>query len=161
MSPTASASTQSQQFLGFNLAQSQAMLPTQQLTEILRLQVSQVVPIPDMLPSVLGVCNWRGEILWLVDLSALLGFQPLYTRTLRQGQVTIVIIHHQGHRLGLAVDLIHQMVWCDPQKIQPQPTAQITPELARCLQGYWSNPTGELVLVLDAIAILTHVQNSA
>lgn len=158
---TATTIPQAQQFLCFQLAQSQTMLPTQQLAEILSLDVSQVVPVPDMAPSLLGVCNWRGEILWLVDLSALLGFQPLYTRSLRQGKVSIIIIQHEGHMLGLAVDVIHQMVWCDSQQIQSSLTAQITPELARCLQGYWSPPQGEILLVLDAPRILHSLQNSA
>jgi positive phototaxis protein PixI len=158
---TATAAPQSQQFLCFQLSQSQAMLPTQQLTEILSLNVSQVVPVPDMAPSVLGVYNWRGEILWLVDLSALLGFQPLYTRSLRQGQVSIIVIQHEGHVLGLAVDSIDQMVWCDSQQMQSPLTAQITPELARCLQGYWAPPQGEILLVLDAPRIIHGLQNSA
>ncbi len=154
-----SPSSQTQQFLCFQLQETLAMLPTQQLTEILNLHVSQVVPIPDIASVMMGVCNWRGEVLWLVDLNYLLGFQPLYTQALRQGQVNVIIIHHQGQTLGLAVDRVEQMQWCNPNQFQPAPTSQITPALARCLVGCWANSNGSVALVLDGVRVMDYLRN--
>ena len=148
-----------QQFLCFQLHQTQALLPTQQLTEILSLTLNQIIAIPDMPSALMGVCNWRGEVLWLVDLSYLLGFEPLYGEHLRQTQVSIVIIHHQGQRLGLAVSAINQMQWCNLKEIQPASTVPVSDQLARCLTGYWQQVHHPIALVLDGAAVIACLQN--
>ncbi len=52
-----STTEKSQQFLSFTVSpdQTQAMVSTHQLTEILSLTANQIVPIPDSPPEVMGV----------------------------------------------------------------------------------------------------------
>jgi len=58
-----------QQFLRFHLVpDTTALLPVRQMSEVLTVPIAQVVPIPHTPAWVMGVYNWRGEILWLVDL---------------------------------------------------------------------------------------------
>jgi positive phototaxis protein PixI len=143
------------QFLCFQLpGGTLAMLPTQQLVEIANLSLSQIVPIPDVSPSLLGVCNWRGEVLWLADLGHFLGFEPLYTQSLRKGQVNTIIVHSDGQTLGLGVEQVNEMLWCDRTQIQPAPMQHLSPNLVRCIQGCWSDPKGNVFLVLDAEAMM-------
>jgi positive phototaxis protein PixI len=143
------------QFLSFQLPpDTGAMLPTHQLVEITTLHLSQVVPIPDVSPALLGVCNWRGEVLWLADLGLLLGFEPLYTHSLQKGQVNTIIIQRNGRMLGLGVEQVNQMVWCDRAQIQPAHMTHLSALLTRCLQGYWTDPQNKGYLVLDGEAIL-------
>jgi len=158
MTTTAPAPSQLQQFLCFQLDQTQALLSTQQLTEILNLNLTQIIAIPDMPPALMGVCNWRGEVLWLVDLGSLLGFEPLYGQPSRQTQVNVVIIHHQGQMLGLAVSTIHQMQWCNPEAIQPIPSIPASSQLARCLKGYWQQANHDIALILDGAAVIACLQ---
>lgn len=144
-----------QQFLRFQLpGHTQAMLPTQHLTEILNLTLSQIIPIPDVNPAMMGVCNWRGEVLWLLDLGAWLGLEPLYQQNLRQAKLSVILISHQGQTLGLGVDQVAQMLWCDEGQIQPLTNPKATPELTHCLQGYWSVLGEDPVLVLNGESIL-------
>jgi positive phototaxis protein PixI len=151
---------QVQQYLRFQLTTGvSGMLPTQQLTEILNLSLGQVVPTPDSLPSVMGVYNWRGEVLWVLDLSYWLGFEPLYTEGFGKGRLHVMIIHHQGHHLGLAVKSVEQMIWCDSQALRPAAHLQAMPILTRCLRGYWSTPTGEVVFALDGGIVIESLQN--
>lgn len=154
MAGTPQIQEQTQQFLSFHLPPgAQALLPTEHLTEILSLTPSQIVPIPDTLPAVMGVCNWRGEVLWLVDLGSFLGFEPLHAQGSHHTHYSVIVIHHQGKIIGLTVNQVGQMVWCDPAQIQSPPT-QITPQLTVCLQGCWLRPTGELFLVLNGMALI-------
>jgi positive phototaxis protein PixI len=144
-----------QQFLRLQLPGNvQAMVQTQQLTEILSLNISQVVPIADTNPAMMGVSNWRGEVLWLLDLGCWLGLEPLYQHSLRLGKLNVVIIHHQGKNLGLGVDQVEQMIWCDPSQIQPSLEPDLSPALAACLQGYWSVLGEDAVLVLNGDDII-------
>jgi positive phototaxis protein PixI len=147
MSSAVSDSTE--QFLSFRLTSTiQAMLPTQQLTEILNLSFNQIVPIPEMPPQMMGVCNWRGEVLWLVDVGYLLGAEPLFE--LRRTGCKAIVVQYQGQALGLVVNQVNQMIWCDVAQVRALPENQLTPELATCLQGYWLTPQQETLLVLDS-----------
>jgi positive phototaxis protein PixI len=149
------APAQLQQFLTFQLPSGAlAMLPASQLIEILQLTLSQVVPIADMPPTLMGVCNWRGEVLWLMDLGHLLGTEPLYHQNLRQGTLSLIIIQHRGKTLGLAVKRVDQMRWCNIQQIQPSPAPHITSKLTQWLRGYWSDPQEQVVLVLDSATLI-------
>ncbi|HEY9652883.1 MAG TPA: chemotaxis protein CheW, partial [Coleofasciculaceae cyanobacterium] len=71
------SSSASEQFLRFHLLpNTTALLPIEQLTEVLTISRDQVVPIFHMPPWVMGVYNWRGEILWILDLGHLIGLTP-------------------------------------------------------------------------------------
>jgi positive phototaxis protein PixI len=153
--PRPSAPETLEQFLRLQLpGKIQVMVATQSLTEILNLSLSQVVPISDMNPAMMGVCNWRGEVLWIADLGYFLGFEPLYVQNLRRGQVNTIVVHQEGQTLGLGVERVDQMLWCDRTQIQAEPKQPVgTPLLERYIQGYWSDPTGE-ALVLDIEALM-------
>lgn len=73
-----------QQFLRFHLfPDSPALLPIHQITEVLTIPLRQIVPIPHMPAWTMGVYNWRGEILWIVDLGHLVGLMPIYQQISR------------------------------------------------------------------------------
>jgi positive phototaxis protein PixI len=146
-----------QQFLSFLPSSAapaiRAMLPTQQLTEILSLSVNQIVPIPDVPAQVMGVCNWRGEVLWLIDLGALLGAEPFSQQAFRQSNYSAIVVRHQGYTVGLVVEQVSQMLWCNPAQIQPISIAQ-SPHFSPGLQGYWLTPQAETLLVLDGASLI-------
>ena len=77
-----------EQYLRFRLhPRTLALLPIQYLAEIATVEYSAVVPVPGMPAWVSGIYNWRGTILWVVDLGYLLGLTPW------QDQPTITDTH--------------------------------------------------------------------
>src|SRR4028119_1239001 len=67
-----------QRLLRFPLGlQDSALLPLEQIAEILRVNVAEILPVPEMPSCVLGIGNWRGTMLWLIGLNHLLGYPPL------------------------------------------------------------------------------------
>jgi positive phototaxis protein PixI len=61
-----------EQFLSFNLeADQQALLPTQQLLEIIKASLTEITAIAGLAPSVMGIYNWRGDVIWVIDLAAI------------------------------------------------------------------------------------------
>ncbi|MDJ0508163.1 MAG: chemotaxis protein CheW [Crocosphaera sp.] len=156
---------QLEQFLRFHLVpETTLLLSVAQLTEVITIPLGQIVPIPQMPSWVMGVYNWRGEILWMIDLGALLGLTPWH----QQSQVTPIyrtmVLHSGGynkgtakaHRqhLGAVVNGVDDIEWCNPNEIQSPPGSAITPSLAPFLRGYWLPPQGEMLVVLDGEAIL-------
>ncbi len=158
-----------QQFLRFHLVpDTTAMLPVQQMTEVLTMGVSEIVPIPQMPGWVMGVYNWRGEILWMVDLGHLVGLTPLYQHATSRSTYTTIVINaaqplpgrqragsqNTGvKKLGLVVNRLEDMEWCNPDSIQSTPQS-VSSELAPFLRGYWLKSNGEILLVLDGNSII-------
>jgi positive phototaxis protein PixI len=139
--------SQSEQFLSFTLTSNLVIAPTRQLTEVLTLTPQQIVPIPDLDRSVMGVCNWRGEVLWLVDLNILLNGEPL--PPLQGTHYSVIILHHNSQTLGLVVSQVTQMLWCAATEIQSLPSTPQMPQSSPFIQGYWLSPQAETFLALN------------
>jgi len=159
-----------QQFLRFHLVpDTTALLPVSQMTEVLTIPIAQVVPIPHTPAWVMGVYNWRREILWMVDLGHLVGLAPLYQQAISRSTYTAIVIHEAqqassrqragsqmtgGKMLGLVVNRVEDMEWCNPDSIQSPPVSTVTPELVPFLRGYWLKSNGEILVVLDGRSII-------
>ncbi len=152
------------EFLRFPLAaKTQAILPVDQLTEVLMLAANQVIPIPDMPVWVLGVHNWRGEILWIVDLGHLLGLPSLHQQSAGLSSLIILVTQESGGHpttaahLGLAVQGVDDLHWCNPADIASPPPGVVTPSLAPFLRGYTLGQDGEMLLALDTTALFENL----
>ena len=153
----------SQQFLRFHLIpHTTALLPIQQLTEVLTIPTGQIVPISHMPPWVMGVYNWRGEILWMLDLGHLIGLTPWYQQENNTSVYTAIVL--QSHppttttvkslMLGLIVNRVEDIEWCNPDLIQSPPSSPMTLDLLPFLQGYWLKSNGDMLAVIDGSAIM-------
>lgn len=159
------AASTNEQFLRFHLLpDTTALLPMEQLTEVLTIPRSQIVPIFQMPPWVMGAYNWRGEILWMVDLGHLLGLTPWYQQGMSTSAFNAVVLqadtnstasrNRKSHKLGLVVNRVEDIDWCDPNSIKPPPSSSVTPHLMPFLRGYWLKPNGDMLLLLNGQAII-------
>ncbi len=125
------------------------------ITELIDIPSDRVVPIPHLPPAVMGVYNWRGKILWMVDLAALLGASDLgATHPDRRCYQTIAISssadsNGETRTIGLVVDEIADIEWCELQLSDPDPTAPFP-----WIKGHAFALDGERLTVLDELAIL-------
>ena len=157
-----------QQFLRFHLMpDTTALLPVHQMTEVVTMAINEVVPIPHLPAWVMGVYNWRGEILWLVDLGHLIGLPPIHQQATGRSTYTAIVIHptQQGRQqagsqktsgklLGLLVNRVEDMESCNPDLIQSPPQSSVSSELVKFLRGYWLKTNGDILVVLDANSII-------
>ncbi|HEY9619290.1 MAG TPA: chemotaxis protein CheW [Crinalium sp.] len=159
-----------EEFLRLHLVPDTAvLLPVQQLSEVLNIPARQIVPIPHLPTWVMGVYNWRGEILWVVDLGALCGLTPWHQQPLNTSSCTTVVLQirdltatsprTKDHALGLVVNRVEEMEWCDPQTIQRPPLSMVPPGLAPFLRGYWWKSNDEMLVVLNGDAIMQAMPN--
>jgi positive phototaxis protein PixI len=154
------------QYLRFYLEpNTTALLPIQELTEVLTIPIGQIVPIFNMPTWVMGVYNWRGEILWMVDLNHLIGLTPWYQQISSSSVHSAVVLYLRsnnsqsgnikGKMLGLVVNRIEDIEWCNSDLIQSPPSSAVTPDLVPFLRGYWLKSNREMLAVLDGAAILS------
>lgn len=158
------ARSMGEQFLRLSLpASTTALLPIQQTTEVLPISTEQIVSIPHMPAWVMGVYNWRGEILWMVDLGHLCGLSPWYQQTNSRSTYAAVVLQIYNPnfpttrlkgQLGLIVNAVETIEWCQPDLIQPLPPAAMNSAIAPFLQGYWWKTDDEMLAILDGTAIL-------
>ncbi len=143
----------SQNWLSFSVnSQVSGLLPSWQLLEILAVTIEDIVPISGMPEAVMGVCNWRGEVLWLIDFSVALQTQRLCDRGLRLPQYNIMIAQSTQGPIGLVVEAVGQMRWINPTEVYPAPSAQ------PWLQGYWQVPDQlEKFALLDVDRLLQNL----
>ena len=163
--------TEEKQFLRFNLhGNTKVMLPIKQITEVLKIQFSQIVPIPQMPSWVMGVYNWRGDILWMVDLGHLIGLNPWYRQNTNQSNHTAIVLSPNKEKrnsnaeanlnLGLVISKVEDLETCNVDDIQIPPQSTINAQLAPFLQGYWLQPEGEMIMVLNGSGIVAAMPNN-
>jgi positive phototaxis protein PixI len=158
-------SAASEQFLSCQLVSNlTVLLPMRQLSEVLTIGISQMTAIPQMASWVVGVYNWRGEVLWVIDLAHMMGFTPWYQQSDRLSNHNVAIVNRgtvkgrerfRSGAIGLAVNQVNGLEWCDPATMHPPSAATATPEMAPFVRGYWLSQSGEMITYLDADYILS------
>jgi positive phototaxis protein PixI len=160
-----------EQFLRLHLVpDTTVLLPVAQLTEVLMIPIGQIVPIPHMPAWVMGIYNWRGEVLWMVDLGHLCGLIPWYQQMTNISLHPTVVLQislseatstsNQSQTLGLVVDRVEDIEWCEPGKIQALSSASVVSGLAPFLEGYWRKREGDMLAVLNGEAIIKAMPKS-
>jgi positive phototaxis protein PixI len=120
--------------------------------------------MPQLSPAVMGVYNWRGEILWIIDLARLLGINdPNAPRRHRSLQPMMIINvtatgnssleSEQQQPIGLVIDEISEIEWCDRELITSALPANIAPTLSKWVIGSWQSITGQNLPILNGNAI--------
>jgi positive phototaxis protein PixI len=56
--------------------------------------------------------------------------------------------------LGVVVNRVEDIEWCDPDAMRSPPSSTVTPDLVPFLRGYWLKPNGDMLLLIDGQAIL-------
>jgi positive phototaxis protein PixI len=148
------------QFLKFQLQPNfTTLIEVELVTELVNVFVDRVVPMPHLPPTVLGVYNWRGEILWIVDLAMLIGVTES-PRRYQNPQPTIILSSGNNNKdrqqktIGFVVDEIGEIESGQLELIKSTDSDNIYPELSNWTRGWWESATGENFLVLDGHAIL-------
>jgi positive phototaxis protein PixI len=131
------------------------------VSELMNIPIDRVVPIPHLPTAVMGVYNWRGEVLWIVDLAVLLDLTPdrvdavdrhrsLY-RTLHPTISISSAVDNAGEyrTIGLVVDEIADIEWYEPESISASVDRSRTPWAS----GWARSTTGEKLAILDGRVI--------
>lgn len=140
------APTDKQKFLRFGLqAENTALIKVADTVAIFQVSPAEILPVPQMPSCVLGIYNWRSEMLWTIDLAHLLGLPLLFPSS----NAMVVVIEVDSQYLGLVVAEVIDIEWYDPGEILTPSAKLFTTELLPFMQGY----IGDGSIVLDPVAI--------
>ena len=119
----------------------EALLPLDCVLEVLQLSSESLLPIPDMPRCISGICKWKGETLWVVDLNALIDQKPLDPHLI--GTLSVIVIKHDHRMLGLMVEQVIDIDLRDEDTIHIDP-GLCSPNLAPLVIGHCSQPDSVL-----------------
>jgi positive phototaxis protein PixI len=123
------------------------LLSTRYLSEVLTLNTEVMVPIAGVPAAVMGVCNWRGEVLWLVDLGSVLQMPPIVYQHNAFAPYSVIVLNHPTGPIGFVVELVQDMVWLNPADIQGNTVSRVVS--SPCITGCWSVPDGDQWLEIN------------
>ncbi len=139
-----------QRFLRFRLSQQEAaLLPVDYIREVVGVAAEKILPVPHVPASVLGIHNWRGQMLWLVDLPYLLGYEGLAARATDESP-DIMVLEVERRLLGVAVRQVDTIEEHDWQKLQP-PTGLFPDTMLAYVEGYLTEAD---ITILSAPALV-------
>ncbi|HHP7230427.1 MAG TPA: chemotaxis protein CheW [Xenococcaceae cyanobacterium] len=148
-----------QQFLAFDLAEDlHCMTSTEFLLEVTTFRVEQILPILNLPQMVMGLSNYRSEILSIIDLPALLGLPGFYTKREQQFFNTIVV-KHNSKIAGLAVPYIGQLFHAKPTEMQTSYPQRIPNALRKCTSNTYHPIKGKDMLVIDLGQLFAILEN--
>lgn len=143
-----------QRFLRFRILKEQrTFLSLNNIAEVRQLSLLDILPVPETSSSMLGVCNWRGEILWIADLNALVGSPPLWHQVPLLEQAMVIVVKIAQKTVGLVVEQVDDIELIEPQVIDQQ-TDLFDSTLAPYVMGYLTNHQG---MILDTAAIVENL----
>lgn len=127
-------------------------LPAIVVREVISAPLDRITPIPNTSPLLLGTLNLRGRVIWVADLSQLLG-EPTVLNTERP-EIPVIAVEEQDILVGFAVEQIVAMEWLDVEGLQLQ--TQASESMAPFVRGEWvlNEQTHQCLRLLDQKAIL-------
>lgn len=144
-----------QKFLSFNLgAKDTAVISLQHITEVLQVSLTEICGVPQMPSCVLGIYNWRGEMLWLVDLQDMLGYTPLSQGVNFLSKMMALVVQNEGKSLGILVRQLIDIELLDTKQIKLPNAELFSREMSDLLEGYFINDSEEMIIAVDAAAII-------
>lgn len=146
------APDQRQRLLRFSLSeQDSVLLPLEQITEILQVNVVDILSIPELPDCILGICNWRGEMLWLIDFPQVTGHLSPFQQELRLTSLLVLVVQINQQFVGLSVTQVNDVELHDLQQLQPALPGLVSPGLLPLVWGLLPG-CNDAVLNIKAIA---------
>lgn len=141
-----------QRLLRFPLSsQDSGLLPLEDIAEVLQVALADILPIPGVPDEALGVCNWRGEMLWLIDCNALMGYSPLLSQVSDLSPVLVLVVQAQDKSIGLGVPRFDDIERHDLSHLQIVAPGIFPPKMHAFIAGILPGDQGA---VLDAPSII-------
>lgn len=127
------------------------LLPLENIREVVKISPQKILAVPHSPDWLLGIYNWRGELIWLADLNRLLGFPKTY---LAPGGM-MISLQVQQQTLGLFIPEVEEIEQHTPDKLQ-EPMAGLLPtHLLPYVKGYISAINS---IVLDPSRLIQRVK---
>ncbi len=144
-----------QRFLRFSLdAEVDGLLPLAELQEVIDLSLKNILPVPQVTKSMLGIINWRGKATWIVDLVNLWGDCHWCQREPIPDAGMAILVSWKDETIGLLIEQVKTIEIYNPQQCKPISAGMFSEALRSLAQGYSVDSQGKTWIVLDIPSIM-------
>lgn len=142
--------THGDRFLKFPLnSKIDALLPLRELQSVINVNLSTLLPIPEVKEFWLGVINWRGQAVWILDLANFVGENHWYSRAKVKNVGTAMLIKVENETIGFLTEKVNTVLNLDPNKKLPLSELRISEEYISFFSGYFLDSNNDSLMVLD------------
>ncbi|MDJ0552883.1 MAG: chemotaxis protein CheW [Microcoleaceae cyanobacterium MO_207.B10] len=159
--PKQPALSSSIQFISIEVSNNLPLiLSTRELDEVITLDQKTILQIPGMPTVVVGVFQSDGEIIWLIDMGFLMGFNPLLSTGYYQQKLRAVKVKVGDSYLALLVQKVGNLINIESQNITVAKSAKRDALVKRFIKGTCRNSVGAKMMILDIEAIIKYLELS-
>jgi positive phototaxis protein PixI len=142
-------SVDNQRFLGFTIGDSlNALIPLMDLQATIKISLSEILSVPQMNESLLGIINYGGKATWVLDLAHLMGGSGY----LRKSEVATgmgMLFQVQNETVALLIDRVGTIETYDLHQCLPIGEAMFTDRMRLFLAGYFIDAEQQSRVVID------------
>ncbi|MDZ8034178.1 MAG: chemotaxis protein CheW [Nostoc sp. DedQUE08] len=149
-----------QRFLRFPLnGKVNGLLPLADLRGVIQVALTEILPVPQVAEFLLGIMNWRGEAIWILDLASLLGATHWCRRESVRSSGMAMLVQVQNQTVGLLVEQVNSIEVYDPQERLAVSASMLPARLGSFLQGYFVDSQGSPLMLIDTHVVIQALQS--
>jgi positive phototaxis protein PixI len=149
-----------ERYLSFSLDRGiNSLIPLADLQGVIELSFQDILPVPQMHESLLGVINWRGKATWILDIAGLVGATHWCRREPIIPAGMGMLVQIQQETVGFLIEQIGTIEIYKPQDCLPITAGMFGERLRPYLQGYFldSRQNPKVVLNLQQLwSVFSH-----
>ena len=148
-------STPTKKFLIFQLGTNEkAAIPLEVVSEVLPVVTADILPVPEVPSCVLGLSNWRGEMIWWVDLEDLLGMTPLARKTTTLSEQMAMVMTVENKSLGLLIRNLIDIELLELEQMNAPTPGLFPSEIMSFLEGYFLDENQQVIMSFDPLSVI-------
>jgi positive phototaxis protein PixI len=139
-----------QRFLGFSLGDSiNALIPLVDLQATIKISLAEILPVPQMKESLLGIINYRGKATWVLDLAHLMGSPDFHLHTTESATGMGMLFQIEDETVALSIDRVNTIETYDPSQLLPINDGMFSDRMRSFLSGYFMDSHQQPWVVVD------------
>lgn len=139
-----------QRFLGFTIGDSlNALIPLEDLQATIKISLSEILPVPRMKDSLLGIINYRGKATWVLDLAHLMGAPHYSVQSPEVATGMGLLFEVQNETVALLIQKVSTIKTYDLQHCLPIGEGMFTERMRSFLVGYFMDAQQQPWVLID------------
>lgn len=152
---------EAQRFLGFTIGDSlNALIPLANLQATIKISLAEILPVPQMSSSLLGIINYGGKATWVVDLAHIMG-GACYRQSTAVATGMGMLFQVQNETVALLIDRVGTIETYDPHQCLAIGEAMFTDRIRSFLAGYFIDPESRSRVVVDLQQVIRFAKGDA
>jgi positive phototaxis protein PixI len=139
-----------QRFLGFSLGDRlNALIPLVDLQATIKISLAEILPVPQMKDSLLGIINYQGKATWVLDLAHLMGAPHFHLQSAEASTGMGMLFQIENETVALLIDRVNTIETYDPTQLSPISDGMFSDRMRSFLSGYFMDPYQQPWVVVD------------